>query len=368
VVCSGLVVAVQHHHQNPQRAASLEATLVSQVSDDPGWRNLLEQHGIPTELEDVIQLQEKRLEDDRQRVVEIIEAKLKKLEELDDELLQNVAQEIAQLPGEGDADINPNDVKARVKQTAECMVNRSAVTDVVGCLVGLMENVEQTASGKLACIADIIDHLLPVNYAPHVIHRLREQMDGKRLALIENEVATQTLAEIIMAGYDQKPAKFVISKDEQASVRGKVAISHPSGPEEGPGEPESELTLQRAVRNFLYDLVALKDTISREQNIALRKDRHQQPPDTDLPREIKGYAIKLRGALKGIGKSSQGRTVYCVMEPTKDPLQQESRKKVLSVVHQHVPQLMFVELIPTDQADEREFEVEECVQARLFRL
>ena len=164
VVCSGLVVAVQHHHQNPQRAASLEATLVSQVSDDPGWRNFLEQHGVSPELEDVIQLQEERLEDDRTRVVEIIEAKLKKLEELDDQLLQDVAQEIAQLPGEGDSGINPNDVKNRTSQTAKCIVNRSPVTDVVGCLVGLMENVEQAASEKLTCIVDIVDHLLPVNY------------------------------------------------------------------------------------------------------------------------------------------------------------------------------------------------------------
>ena len=46
VVCHGLVVAVQHHHQNSRRAASLEAELLSKVYDDPTWRSLLEQHGI----------------------------------------------------------------------------------------------------------------------------------------------------------------------------------------------------------------------------------------------------------------------------------------------------------------------------------
>jgi len=47
VVCNGLVVAVQHHYQNPRRAASLEAEPLSKVYDDPKWRSLLEQHGIP---------------------------------------------------------------------------------------------------------------------------------------------------------------------------------------------------------------------------------------------------------------------------------------------------------------------------------
>ena len=47
VVCDGLVVAVQRQHQNPRRPASLEAEPLVKVYDDPDWRRLLEQHGIP---------------------------------------------------------------------------------------------------------------------------------------------------------------------------------------------------------------------------------------------------------------------------------------------------------------------------------
>jgi tetratricopeptide (TPR) repeat protein len=49
IVCNGLVVAVQSQHQNPSRAASLEAALLAQVDDDQQWRNLLQQHGIDPE-------------------------------------------------------------------------------------------------------------------------------------------------------------------------------------------------------------------------------------------------------------------------------------------------------------------------------
>jgi hypothetical protein len=38
VLCNGLVVAVQHRHQNTNRRASLEATPLSKVYDDPDWQ------------------------------------------------------------------------------------------------------------------------------------------------------------------------------------------------------------------------------------------------------------------------------------------------------------------------------------------
>lgn len=49
VVCNGLVVAVQRHHQNPRRAASLEATPLSKVYDDPTWRHCMTEHGMRVE-------------------------------------------------------------------------------------------------------------------------------------------------------------------------------------------------------------------------------------------------------------------------------------------------------------------------------
>jgi hypothetical protein len=45
-----------------------------------------------------------------------------------------------------------------------------------------------------------------LNDAPHVVDHLFAETRDKRLALVEGEVATRTLAEIIMAGYDEQPS------------------------------------------------------------------------------------------------------------------------------------------------------------------
>jgi CHASE2 domain-containing sensor protein len=46
VVCKDLIVAIQRHHQNPKRPASLEAQPLSALYDDYSWQKLLKQHGI----------------------------------------------------------------------------------------------------------------------------------------------------------------------------------------------------------------------------------------------------------------------------------------------------------------------------------
>jgi hypothetical protein len=51
IVCDGLVVAVQCQHQNPERPASLEASPLWAVYEDEQLRQLLEKHGIKSELE-----------------------------------------------------------------------------------------------------------------------------------------------------------------------------------------------------------------------------------------------------------------------------------------------------------------------------
>lgn len=46
VICNGLIVAIQRHHQNPDRPASLEAQPLTAIYNDEDWRILLKKHGI----------------------------------------------------------------------------------------------------------------------------------------------------------------------------------------------------------------------------------------------------------------------------------------------------------------------------------
>jgi hypothetical protein len=228
-----------------------------------------------------------------------------------------------------------------------------------------MPELEQEAADTLA---DIMDHVLPLNYAPGVIHWLYEHVAAHQLGLIENAVATRTLAEIIMAGYDQQPAKFAPFTDGSPDVRGQTAFDYRDEPEEGPEHAESEsLSALRAVRNLLCDLLALQDTLWGAPYHPLPRNAPNVQNETELRRMIADAAIRLRGVLTGVSKSYRGRTVYCVLQlPPEDTPQRDFRKRVLDAVRNHVPQLLFVELMQTP-TDEREFEVGAYIKARVIR-
>ncbi len=128
------------------------------------------------------------------------------LQRLGKAFLRTIAERMVQLAGESPLAGNlPDNVEALAVLTAARMVSHREVTEVVGFLVSLMQDVDQEQADK---IASIVSHLLPLNYAPGAARQLSERMTKEQFGLLEDEVSTRTLAEIIMAGYDQKPAKF----------------------------------------------------------------------------------------------------------------------------------------------------------------
>jgi hypothetical protein len=197
---------------------------------------------------------------------------------------------------------------------------------------------------------------------------LQDQLAAKQLGLVENEVATRTLAEIIMAGYDQQPTKFALYTDRNLDVRGQSALDYYDGPEAGP-------SMLPAVCNFLCDLVALLDTLWGMPYRQQSRDTASAQSDAELRRMIDGYVIRLRGALTGASKIYRGRTVYCILKlPPEGTLERdfckqviaEGRKRVIDKAPDLERQLLFVELLQTP-TDAREFEVEAYVKARVIR-
>lgn len=198
-----------------------------------------------------------RRRDYRERVIEVIAATLAALTPA---TLKTVAQALQELSAENPSGLRLDlDQPALATATAECMVSHLAVTDVIGCLDSLMEDLGPAVAERLD---DIIDALLPLHYAPGVMHRLQAQLAADQLGLLESEVSTRTLAEIIMAGYDQQPARFATLTDGQANMRGATALDYDDEPEEGPGHGASQrISVLRGVRNLLSDLLALHDTL-----------------------------------------------------------------------------------------------------------
>lgn len=296
----------------------------------------------------------------------VMDAVASQLHALEEHTLKRVAQEIDELSESGTSGINLDlDKPALAKETAVYIVSHKDVTDVIGCLDSLVEDLGHVVAEPIAVI---IDHLLPLNYAPGVIHRLHEQLAADQLGLIESAVATRTLAEIIMAGYDQQPAKFVACTDGNTDVRGETALDYPDGPEEGPGQAGAEsISVLREVRNLLYDLLDRRDTLLGGTSRTQPRTTASARSEAELQVEIQDYATRLRGALRFVSKRHRGRTVYCLLKlPSENNPQRDFRKRVLGEVRTHVPQLLFVELMERATED-REFEVGEYYRARVIR-
>lgn len=273
---------------------------------------------------------------------------------LDEDRLVTIAGELAQLAGSGLSSIDLTSKKEILaERTASCLVAHAAAADVVSCLTGLIQAYGPTES---EIVASIIKYLLPLNYAPDSIRRLAERIGKDQFGFVEDEVSTRTLAEILMAGYDQQPAKFSGLTDD-GDLRGHSAIEYQEGPEEGLGDPQAAtLGVLRAARNLLRDLLAMKGTLSWSSN-QLRRPRLGESEEDGLRRELNDFAISLRGALKGVNTIAK-RTSYCVLRLPEESPEREFRIQVLREVSRQVPQLIFVELAPPNLEREREFEVQ----------
>lgn len=300
------------------------------------------------ELDALIERRESRREAHCHEVIDNITSKLK---DLGAEIHKRVARSFHELGGGYASGINPNDEVSRMSQTATYMVHHCAVTDAMALLIDLMLDMENRTDTHR--IADIIDDLLPLNYVPDIVRDLREQIEAHQFGLVENEVATWTLAEIIVAGYDQRPAAFQVMTD--GGVRGRTAIDYDHGPEVGPGDRASEmLDLLPAVRDVLHHLLARLDAV---------------PPfgrQVDLRRQVEGYAIHLQGVLRAERRLQKQRSLYYVLKlpgetPEPEWRKREFLKRVIREVGQRVPQLVFVELSPY-QKDARESEVDRYIQ------
>lgn len=353
VLCHGLIVAVQHQHQNPRRAASLEAELLSRVYEDPDWRRLLAEHQVPCDpvalLAELPEWQQKYRND----VIKEITAKLKALQ--DNERLRKVAREIQQLPGNDTLkDAFGKDAEDLATLLATCMVEHRAVTEVVGCLIHLMDGLSLEHANT---IADVIDLLLPFNYAPDVLGRLRTQLTHERFGLVEATAATLTLAEIIMAGYDRQPTRFTVMTHGQAGLRGVTALTPPWAPPEGPEDPDSEaMGVLRATRDFLYDLLGALEVVPT-------RSPHLQG-EAELQQEIAKYARSLRARLQARRTASR-RTMYCVVPLPKATPQRDFRTQILRAVaralHPEDTVLVFVEWM-AEPEDEKEEVVDEYLR------
>ena len=277
-------------------------------------------------------------------------------------LSQMAAEIIADFSNGHDTGIDPDGGKC-AQQTADYMVNHLDVMEAVGYLSSLRDRAE---GHEFQGIDKMIDHLLSLNYGSSIVRRLQAQVAHNKFGFVENEIATRTAAEIIMAGYDQKPAQFVVLSDADPRPQGRPALSPHAAPEQGIGDLNSDTSLLLAVRSDLIELLSEKDRVLGLPAQIRRRSVASPVDDKTLEAEIQTYATQLRGALNAFRRGvHRGRRMYCVLTLPEEGAQRDFRKRVLRKICEYIPDLVFVELI-ANPTDEREYEVETYVQMRFL--
>jgi hypothetical protein len=197
-------------------------------------------------------------------------------------LPSTIAAFVYNLPGGEPAGIDLHGKPASIaRQTAECLIERTQIMDdVVAYLVGLLQNLNDE---KSIDVAGIIDHLVPLNYSPQPIEVLHGQLNHGGLGLVDvSNIATSTIAEIIMAGFDKKPATFRLVGMDRDSFPGRTALEVFDGPEVGFDDSDPDLVIQRRVRNFLIDLVERKNVALGGRSQPQRRPTKEASKSLDL--------------------------------------------------------------------------------------
>lgn len=286
------------------------------------------------------------------------------LQKLTDRLKEDIAEGIIQDYAKGDdIGINPGDSKHVAAQIAAYIVNHLEVMEAAGYLFNLTLRVKECDTEILH---GIMDYLLALNYTPDVVRRLYAQVVYNRFGFVENAVATRTAAEIIMAGYDQQPANFVLIAGKEDRIQGLPALNVDAAPEQGLGDLDPDRGLLLAVRSDLLGLLREKDRVLGLPTRVGQKSPVGPIEDEALKREIQTYATQLRGALMAFQQGvHRGRRMYCVLILPQEPKQREFRKRVLHRICEYIPELVFIELIETP-TDAREFTVDTYLQMRFL--
>ena len=240
------------------------------------------------------------------------------------------------------------DPAASAYEMAVCMVAQLPVLEVMTQLMGLVPEVSQAEARR---IADIVNLLLPLNYMPDVVASLRDQVGRSGCGLVEHEVTTWSLAEILMAGYEQKAAQFRVVKT--GPLRGEAAEDYGGGPEVGPGNNSAVVNGARyAVRETLLHLLAFLDAAP------------QRLGPLNVDEDIRDYASSLQQVLRVRQTMNRHkRRTYFVLQLPDNPAERDFLKTVLDDVGREAPGLFFIEL-----AMRRKHEDEPSVDHFLLRM
>jgi hypothetical protein len=207
------------------------------------------------------------------------------------------------------------------------LIKKDAAPEAIIALIQAYNAASKRHGGRKAdsssTIEELLYHLLPVIYKPHDIQEVRADVlsGGSLVPLPAN---SETIAELVMAGVDARPAKFEWPREKTTNPPVGAYNIRNHTPEEGK-DPTGELFID----NFLYNLAAL-----------------HLPPGS--PIDTRNDLVKsVSNFLKDTLAIDQFRYYYVYTIPT--PAVAGYRRKLMAELQKLLPDLVFLQMAkPSD--------------------
>jgi Arc/MetJ-type ribon-helix-helix transcriptional regulator len=185
-------------------------------------------------------------------------------------------------------------------------------------------------------LAEVRDRLIPLTWGKDFATRMLAQMKENGVNLVEGVVQHQTIADVMMSGYDVRP----IDVDE--SGLGKAAMPTCQLPNSGGGSDN----VLRGACEFLQHLE------TQFSSRFLRNHRISSVNSTPTYDEatLKQLASHLDSFVTAQSKI-RDRTIYAVVHFPIDPQERKFLRQVITMICQHVKHLVFVEVMENPTPD-----------------
>ncbi len=285
----------------------------------------------------------------RQAVVHEIASGLDSLDDsVRNRVVECVRESIEKTGGEcSEADFENN--------LAEIIVDRCPASELLGNLNVLIRGDSIDRESKTV-IAGLIKWLIPLNYDPGLLDRLRPGA-GSGECLILESASTLAIAELIVAGLAKRSSVFVPSKSSPKLV-GKLALRWERPPTFGPPKvTDRDRPLLLHACSVMRQLLAVVETPFGEWSAATPETEEQQKEAEVRLAKFSNVEIEFNHCVERLKASIASsepyvkqykRTYYCVLI-FPEPSRRTFACEVLKRIHREVRSLQFVEILPKDK-------------------
>jgi len=242
------------------------------------------------------------------------------------------------------------DSEKRAEQLAERLLLETDIRAVIEALRrthrSLCEEQDDKAAEQCLKAAEIITKaaqlIVPTIYDYSVVQWTRSQQDSGGAALVPLPAGIKTVAEIIMAGVDNRETRFRHRQNEDDQPEGELSL--PQLPECGIDSSGAEA--RKALQEHLERKFNPQETVNFRRAVDDYLLRNFRRPGRGAPEPNPEQRIKLTASLLASRSRDSGQTFYMMFYPPDDAAGQNAMRTLVQSLKKDYPAIMFLGLNP----------------------